>query len=174
MNQKYPIGKYNFKESYTREDLDLWIDDIALLPDRIQNEIDGCSDDILLIPYREGGWNIREVIGHLLDSHINSIIRLKTALTEDNPTIRSYDQDAWVKVNFQFEIPLELTLEILENIHELMVRIYNSLDDNQWQRTYIHPESNKTYSLAESAYLYAWHSNHHLAHIRLVTQAEKS
>lgn len=171
MNKQYPIGKSSFSETYSSDDLEQWIDDIALLPERIRNEIYGYSDDILLTPYREDGWTVREVITHLLDSHINALTRLKFALTEDNPTILPYDQNAWVEIETQFEIPLELTLQMLEDIHEKMVRIYQSLDDDQWKRTYINPESG-SFSLARSAAHYAWHSNHHLAHIRLVTQKD--
>lgn len=171
MNKQFPIGKLTFSEDYSSDQLEQWLDDIALLPERIRNEIEGCSDDVLLSSYREGGWTVRQVIGHLLDSHSNAIMRLKLALTEDNPTIRPYDQDGWVDIEFQFEIPLELTLDMLENTHEKMVRIYQSLDDEQWGRTYINPDVG-IFSLAKSAALYAWHSNHHLAHIRLVTQSD--
>lgn len=174
MNKQFPIGKFSFSEDYSPEDMEQWLDDIALLPERIRNEIEGFSDDVLLTPYREDGWTVREVIEHLVDSHMNMLIRMKTALTEDHPTIRPYNQAAWVDVGFQFEIPLELTLNMLENIHELMVRIYQSLDEEQWQRTFVNPESGKIYTLAESAGMYAWHSNHHLAHIRLVTDEELS
>lgn len=173
MDKRFPIGKLTFPEDYSSEDLEKWIDDIALLPERIRNEIDGCSDDILLTPYREDGWTLREVISHLLDAHSNAIIRLKLALTENNPTIRPYDQNGWVEIEDQFEIPLELTLQMLEDTHEKMVRIYQSLDEEQWQRTYVNPESG-SFSLAKSAALYAWHSNHHLAHIQLVTKQDKS
>lgn len=174
MNKKYPIGKSSFSNNYTQKDMDQWLDDIALLPERIRQEIQGCSDDILLTPYREDGWTVRQVIGHLLDSHLNMIIRVKTALSEDDPTIRPYDQDGWVQADFGFGIPLELTLDMLENTHELMIRIYESLDKEQLKRTYLNPDTGKTFTLAESAAHYAWHSNHHLAHIRLVTQEAKS
>ncbi len=174
MNKQYPIGKPSFSEDYTQEHLEQWIDDIALLPERIRNEIQGSSDDVLLTPYREGGWTVRQVISHLLDSHLNTIIRIKTALTEDDPTIRPYNQDGWVQVGFQFDIPLELTLDMLENTHEILVRIYQSLNENQWERTFINPESETTFTLARSAAHYAWHSNHHLAHIRLVTQEKEA
>lgn len=173
MNKQFPIGIFSYSENHSPEDREQWIDDIALLPERIRNEIDGCSDDILLIPYRENGWTVRQVIEHLVDSHTNTIIRIKTALTEDNPTIRPYDQAAWAEAGFQFGIPLELTLEMLENIHEVMVRIFQSLDKDQRQRTFFNPESGKTFTLDHCLALYAWHSNHHLAHIRLVTQSEK-
>jgi uncharacterized damage-inducible protein DinB len=170
MNKQFPIGKLSFSEDYSQDDFEQWLDDIALLPERIRDEIDGSSDDVLLSPYREGGWTVRQVISHLLDSHLNTIIRIKTALTEDNPTIRPYDQDGWVHSDFQFGLPLELTLDMLENTHEMIVRMYQSLDQDQLKRTYVNPESGITFSLAHSAALYAWHSNHHLAHIRLVTQ----
>jgi hypothetical protein len=173
MNKQYPIGKLSFSEDHSPEERESWIDDIALLPERIRDEIYGCSDDILMIPYRENGWTIREVITHLLDAHTNAIMRLKLALTEDDPVIKPYDQNAWVSIEDQFGIPLELTLQMLEDTHEKMIRIYESLDKEQWKRTYTNPESGK-FTLAKSAALYSWHSNHHLAQIRLVTQQEKS
>jgi hypothetical protein len=169
MNKQFPLGKLSFSEDHSPEDREQWIDDIALLPERLRNEIDGCSDDILFTTYRKDGWTIREVITHLLDAHSNAITRLKLALTEDNPTVPAYDQNGWVKIENQFEIPLELTLQMLEDTHEKMVRIYQSLDEDQWKRTFVKPGSG-SFSLAKSAALYAWHSNHHLAHIRLVTQ----
>lgn len=172
MNKQYPIGKLSYSEDHSLEERENWLDDIALLPERIRNEIDDCSDDILMIPYRENGWTIREVITHLLDSHTNAIMRLKLALTEDDPIIRPYKQNAWVSVEDQFEIPLELTLQMLEDTHEKMIRIYESLTEEQWQRTYNNPEAGP-FTLSKSAALYAWHSNHHLAHIRLVTQSQK-
>lgn len=172
MNKQYPIGKPSFSKDFSSDDLEQWIDDIALLPERVRKEIEGCSDDVLLTPYREDGWTIREVITHLLDSHVNALTRLKFALTEDNPTILPYNQASWVEIETQFDIPLELTLQMLEDTHEKMVRIYQSLDDDQWKRTYVNPESG-SFSLARTAAHYAWHSNHHLAHIRLVTQSEE-
>lgn len=173
MDKKYPIGKLTYTEDHSSQEREKWLDDIALLPERIREEIQDCSDDILMIPYRENGWNIRQVIEHLLDSHLNALIRIKTALAEDNPTIRSYDQTKWVESSFQFGMPLELTLDTLENIHEMMIRIYQSLDEEQWKRTYVKPGSG-TFTLDKSAAQYAWHSNHHLAHIRLVTQEIES
>jgi hypothetical protein len=152
MNRQYPIGKLSFSEDHSQEDQEQWIDDIALLPERIRTEINGCSDDILLTPYREGGWTLRQVIEHLVDSHMNTIIRIKTALTEEDPTIRPYNEVAWADMGFQFSVPLELTLELLENIHELMVRIYQSLDDKQWERTFVNPESGN-FTIAKSAAL---------------------
>jgi hypothetical protein len=173
MNKQFPIGEFSYSENHSPADREQWIDEIALLPERIRNEIDGCSDDILLIPYRDGGWTLRQVIEHLVDSHTNTIIRIKTTLTEDNPTIRPYNQAAWAESALQFGIPLELTLEMLENIHEVMVRIFQSLEEDQWKRTFFNPESGKTFTLAHCLALYAWHSNHHLAHIQLITQSEE-
>mgnify|MGYP000706869619 CR=1 FL=1 len=154
MNKQFPIGKFSYSEDYTQEDLEQWIDDIALLPERIRNEINNCSDKVLLTPYRENGWTIREVITHLLDAHSNAVIRLKLALTEVHPTIKPYDQNAWVDIEHQFEIPLELTLQMLEDTHEKLIRIYQSLDAEQWKRTYENPEAG-IFSLVKSAALYA-------------------
>lgn len=172
MNRKYPIGTFSYSEDFNSEDLDTWLNDIALLPERIREEIADCSDDILLTSYWEGGWNIRQIISHLLDSHMQAIFRLKKALSEDHPVIHTYDQDQWVEVEFQFEIPLELNLELLENIHEKLIRIFQSLEVEDWERTFEHPETG-TFTLYKAAALYAWHSNHHLEHIRLLTREEE-
>ena len=107
--------------------------------------------------------------GKWLDSHLNAIIRLKLALSENAPEIRPYHQEKWVGLEKKFKTPIELTLSQLEDCHAKLVLIYKSLDGNEWKKTYVNPESG-SYSLAKSAALYAWHSNHHLAHIRLVTK----
>lgn len=171
MNKQFPIGKFSFSDNFSANDLQQWIKDIALLPKRIRKEIEGSSNDILNQPYREDGWTVRQVINHLWDSHVHALLRIKFALTEENPTILPYRQDAWVEVEDQFQIPLEVTLNSLDNIHQKMVAIYRSLSKEDWKRTYVNPESG-IYSLSKSAALYAWHSNHHLGHIRLVTENE--
>ena len=171
MNKQFPIGQPVYSENYSEQELQNWINDIALLPQLIRKEIEGRSEEILDVPYREGGWTVRQVIRHLLDSHSNALIRTKLALTEENPTIKPYEQDAWVQVEEQFGVPLELTLRMLEDTHQKLVLIYKSLSDEQWKRSYVNPESGSS-TLSKSAALYAWHSNHHLAHIRMVTRAK--
>lgn len=169
MNRQFPIGQPSYSENYTELDLQNCINEIALLPKRIRKEVEGIYDEVMLQPYRDGGWNVKQVILHLLDSHSNAVIRTKLALTEDNPTIKPYKQDAWIQIEEQFDLSLELTLRMLEDTHEKLVGIYKSLSKEQWKRTYVNPESGQS-TLSKSAALYAWHSNHHLEHIRLVTQ----
>ncbi|MFN1835543.1 YfiT family bacillithiol transferase [Balneola sp. MJW-20] len=173
MDQRFPIGQFSFKGDEDNSVFDNWVEDIAWLPERIRNSIEGCSDHDLDESYRDGGWNAKELILHLVDSHLNAIIRIKLALTEDKPEIRPYDQDAWVETESKLDIPLELSLNMLENVHEKMARIFSNLTDEELKREYIHPESG-AFSLRKAAALYAWHSNHHLAHINFITEKAKS
>lgn len=169
MDRQFPIGKLSFSEDYTSIQLKTWIKEIEEFPELLRREIAKCSEKDLDTPYREGGWTVKQVVEHVLDSHLNAIIRLKLALTEQNPEIRPYEQNAWVELERKFNTPIELTLSMLEDCHAKMVLIYKSLNKEDWKKSYVNPESGR-YTLAKSAALYAWHSKHHLAHIRLVTK----
>ena len=169
MDKRFPIGKLSFLEDYTSVQLKSWIREIEMLPSLIRAEISKCSPKDLDTPYRDGGWTVQQVVEHLLDSHLNAIIRLKLALSGNAPEIMPYHQEKWVGLEKKFKTPIELTLSQLEDCHAKLVLMYKSLDGDDWKKTYVNPESG-SYSLAKSAALYAWHSNHHLAHIRLVTK----
>lgn len=169
MDRKYPIGKLEFKEDYTGADIAQWVSEIESLPKRLKEEIKTASETILNTPYREGSWTVRQVVNHLADSHMNGIVRIKLALSEDKPTIRPFYRDGWVKLEDKFETPLKLSLSFLENCHAKLVLIYKSLNGDDWDKSFLHPENGEI-TLARTAALYAWHGNHHLAHIRLVTQ----
>lgn len=169
MDKRFPIGKLSFSEEYTSVQLKSWIKEIDVFPSLIRAEISKCSPKHLDTAYRAGGWTVQQVVEHVLDSHLNAIIRLKLALSERNPEIRPYHQEKWVQLESKFKTPIELTLSQLEDCHAKLVLIYRSLDTEDWKKTYVNPESG-SFSLAKSAALYAWHSNHHLAHIRLITK----
>ncbi len=169
MDKRFPIGKLSFSDDYTSVQLKSWIKEIELLPSLIRTEISKCSAEDLNTAYRDGGWTVQQVVEHVLDSHLNAITRLKLALSENEPTIRPYHQEKWVQLESKFKTPIELTLSQLEDCHAKLVLIYRSLDKDDWKKAYVNPESGK-FSLAKSAALYAWHGNHHLAHIRLVTK----
>lgn len=167
---QYPIGKLNFDPSYSDEEYGTWIEEIASLPDRIREELQGISDEDLDTPYRPDGWTIREVIHHLVHSHMNAIMRVMFALSHDEPTVDSYPQQAWMDLESKFGTPLELSLFLLDELHAKMTLMYSSLTNEDRKRTF-HLTDGRTFSLAKSCALYAWHSNHHLAHIQLVTKA---
>ncbi len=169
MDIKYPIGKPIYVENPSEEEIQGWIADIAALPEQIQETIEGFSDEVLEKSYREGGWNAKQLIHHLVHSHMNSLFRVQYALTEDNPTVMSYNREAWVNLDEKFGTPVELSLFLLEEIHTKMVLMYNSITGDEWQRTFENPDAGQ-FTILKSLMLYAWHCRHHLAHIKLITK----
>jgi len=162
---KYPIGKFTKPETISQETLTQWIADIASFPERLKKEVSHLADAQLDTPYRPEGWTIRQVVHHCADSHINSLIRFKWALTEEKPTIKPYFEDRWAELADSKTFPIQSSIQILEGVHARWVALLSGFDNNDLQRIYIHPEHNKEFSLAEAIGLYAWHCNHHLAHI---------
>ena len=165
---KFPIGKFEKPENITKEILSLWIDNITTLPSRLKNEVDSLSDFQLDTPYRPDGWTIRQVIHHCADSHINSFIRLKLALTEENPTIKPYYEERWAELVDSKDFPIASSLKILEGIHYRWIAILNQLTEIDLEKTFTHPEHQKTITILENIGFYAWHGNHHLAHITIL------
>ncbi len=161
---RYPIGKVQVPDTYTPELLAQYIADIKTLPERLRAAVIQLNEGQLRTTYRPGGWTLKQVVHHLGDSHLNSLVRIKLALTEDNPTILPYDEPAWAE-QADHQLPIEASLKMLEGIHLRLVALLESLSDEQWDRTFYHPGAQKTYTLKFTAALYAWHGNHHLAHI---------
>lgn len=165
LNQlRYPIGKFEVPSEYTEAAIQTWKKDIKELPALLRQAVTGLTDEQLATPYRPGGWTIRQVVHHVADSHLNSIIRFKWALTEENPTIKAYEEAEWAKLP-DYNLPLEPSLLILDGIHARLTALLNSFTDEQWNRTFIHPESGATISLKRNLATYSWHGKHHLAHI---------
>ena len=161
---KYPIGHYQKPEQVTLELREEWIATLQALPTWMDACIENLDEKQLLVPYREGGWNIQQVVHHVADSHTNSIIRFKWAMTEDNPTIKAYHEDLWATLG-DYALPLEPSLVMLEGIHARLTALFNSFNDVDWNRTFVHPESGAVISLKRNLALYSWHGRHHLAHI---------
>lgn len=161
---KYPIGKFIPPASYTGHEMLHWIDEIKSLPGKLRRAVMTLNETQLDTPYRAGGWTIRQVVHHVADSHLNCLARVKWALTEDNPTIKPYEEADWALLA-DYRLPVEPALRMLEGIHMRLVAVLQSLDDDQWNRTYIHPATGDTVPLRQVLGLYAWHGNHHLAHI---------
>lgn len=168
---RYPVGRFEMPAAYTRELLDEWISILAALPSWMDGCIENLDHDQLRVPYREGGWNIQQIIHHLADSHANAYIRLKLALTEDNPTIKPYDQDAWAELPDVDAVPVNVSVTMLHTIHRRVVVLLRALAPEQWERTYYHPERKQTFTIWQMAANYAWHSRHHFAHIMQLRQA---
>ena len=162
---KYPIGRFKNPENFTPEFLENCISVIENFPENLRREVINLSDNQLDTPYRENGWTVRQVVHHCADSHINSILRFKLALTEEKPTIKPYFEDRFAELADSKNFPIEASLQILEGTHKRWVAILKSLSDEDLQKTFIHPEHNKEFTLQTNIAIYAWHCNHHLAHI---------
>ena len=161
---KYPVGKFTPPASYTDDDIRHWINEIKMLPGQMRQAIISLNDKQQDTPYRTGGWTLRQVVHHVADSHMNSIVRFKLALTEDNPTIKPYEEAYWA-LQPDYRLPVESSLRILEGVHIHWVNLLESFTENEWSRTFTNPESGQTISLKRALGLYAWHGRHHLAHI---------
>lgn len=162
---KFPIGHFEKPEVISPKIIALWINDIASLPLRLNLVTENLSKEQLNTAYRQGGWTIQQVIHHLADSHMNSFIRFKLALTEDTPSIRPYSEDRWAEQVDYLDTPIQLSISLLISLHARWVILLRSLSQEDLNKTFIHPESNRSFSLKENIGIYAWHGNHHLAHI---------
>jgi uncharacterized damage-inducible protein DinB len=163
LDPKYPAGRFAPPATITPDERTGAIATLAELPEQLRNAVDGLSFAQLSTPYREGGWTVRQVVHHVADSHMNAFIRVKLALTEDWPTIKPYDEAAWAKLH-DVAAPVEWSLELIESLHARWVMLLQSLNEEQWQRGFNHPE-NGPMTVAMVTLLYAWHSSHHVAHI---------
>jgi uncharacterized damage-inducible protein DinB len=161
---RYPIGNPEVKQQYTSEERRRLIEQIAAAPSRLRNAATGLSDAQLDTPYREGGWSLRQVVHHVPDSHLNAYIRTKLALTEDEPTIKPYDEAAWAALDDSRATPIEVSLTILEKLHERWVNLLRSMPESAFAKTWHHPEYGVR-TLDWLVGLYAWHGRHHTAHI---------
>lgn len=165
---KFPIGEFNPPSPITQDHIRMWIHEIEELPGRLELQTGELSPEQWEQPYRPGGWNPREVIHHIADSHLNSVVRFKLALTEDCPTIRPYDEDRWAKLGDYRVVPVQDSLEFIRALHRRWVGLLRTLSEQDLDRTFYHPEPDATYDLKTLVGLYAWHGNHHKAHIDLV------
>jgi hypothetical protein len=162
---RFPIGKFEAPQILTQELMDGYIKDIETLPARLKQAVNGLNDAQLDTPYRPDGWTIRQVVHHCSDSHMNSMIRFKLALTEDEPTIKPYYEERWAELADSKTIPIAPALLLLEGLHQRWTILLRSLSNEDLQKTFIHPEHGKRFRLDENIGVYAWHGNHHLAHI---------
>lgn len=166
----YPIGEFRLPGTLTPEERRAAVDAIAAAPSRLHDAVAGLSDAQLDTPYRSGGWSVRQLVHHIADSHVNGYVRLKLALSEDVPTIRPYDQVEWARLP-DSEAPIELSLDIIEAIHRRWVLLWKHVSGDQWSRPFHHPESGEM-RVDELAALYAWHGEHHTAHITALRERE--
>jgi hypothetical protein len=163
-DSRYPIGKFHYDGPPTPAQKQDFMDDIAQTPANLRAAIKGFSDAQLGTPYREGGWTVRQVVHHLPDSHMNSYVRFKLALTEDEPTIKPYAEDRWAELADTRATPVEVSLTLLDSLHDRWVRLLRSMTPEDWKRTFRHPELGPM-ALEKTLAIYAWHGRHHVAHI---------
>ncbi len=162
MNRQFPLGRFQ----YQHQDLDLtpYVARLETFPQRLAAAWDACPPELRDAPYREGGWTRRTVVHHMADSHLNMYVRIKLALTEDEPTVKPYDENAWAILP---DGPVELSLQLIAAVHGRAVPLLKTLSDGDWDRRYDHPELLRTVPIREVVQMYAWHGDHHLAHIQL-------
>ena len=161
---RFPIGKFTWPENITEDDRRRWIQIIADTPADLEAAASGLTEDQLDTPYREDGWTLRQVIHHVPDSHMNSYVRFKLALTENEPTIKPYDEAAWALLADTTEVPIATSLCLLECLHERWVAVLRRMSPEDWNRSLVHPELGKV-TLGKMAALYAWHGKHHVGHV---------
>ncbi len=147
------------------------LDEIAGTPANLRSAVKGLSDAQLDTPYRAGGWTVRQVVHHVPDSHLNSYVRFKLALTEDEPTIKPYAEDRWAELADTKSTPIEVSLTLLESLHDRWVRLLRSLSTEDWKRTFRHPDLGAM-NLEKTLALYAWHGRHHVSHVTELRKRE--
>ena len=161
---RYPIGRFSFEGTLDDDHRKKFIDEIEQAPARLRTAIQGLSDRQLDTPYRDGGWTVRQVVHHVPDSHLNSYVRFKLALTETEPTIRTYMEDVWAELPEAKSASPEVSLSLLEALHQRWVLMLRAMQPDEWKRTFRHPELGLM-SLEKNLALYAWHGRHPVGHI---------
>lgn len=162
---RFPIGEFHKPEMITKDVLNTWILSIESFPERIKNLTENLSVKELNWIYRPQGWKIKQVVHHCADSHMNSFVRFKLALTEDLPVIKPYEEQLWAELKDGLDDDLSASFKIIEGVHVRWVLLLKSFGEQELKKQFIHPASHKVYSLEETIGVYAWHCNHHLAHI---------
>ena len=163
VDPRYPIGQFARPATIAEDDRLLALATLAELPNELRNVVRGLDAGQTETPYREGGWTVRQVVHHVADSHMNAVVRVKLALTEDWPTIKPYDEAAWARLH-DAAAPIEWSLALIESLHARWVMLLQSLDEAAWKRGFVHPESGRL-TVETATLLYAWHSRHHVAQI---------
>jgi uncharacterized damage-inducible protein DinB len=161
---RFPIGEFSFSGTQSPDERAVLIDQIADTPEKMRAAVEGLTREQLDTPYRPGGWTVRQVVHHVPESHMNSYIRFKLALTEDEPAIKPYFEDRWAQLADALDSPIEPSLALLEALHRRWVWFLRSLKDEDFERSFQHPEQGLV-SLKKNVALYAWHGRHHVAHV---------
>jgi hypothetical protein len=164
---QYPIGPFESNVAITAVQLADAIDILKHFPSWMEHVISNMDEAQLLQSYRPDGWTCNQVIHHCADSHMHCLMRLKFALTQDNPTILPYAEADWA-VTTDYSLPINNATTLLHCVHQRLVALFSSLSATDWDKTYYHPQYKQTFSLKVLVQLYAWHCKHHLAHVQIV------
>jgi len=164
MDPRYPIGPFKFEGEPSEQQIKQFISDIEQTPARLRAALAGLTAKQLETPYRPGGWTVRQVAHHVPESHMNAYVRMKLALTEENPTIKPYDEARWAETPEVVRTPIEVSLTMLEALHQRWVTLLRALGPVDLERTFYHPESG-SWTIGKYVAPYAWHGRHHVAHI---------
>jgi hypothetical protein len=168
---RFPVGQAQLPEgALSTAERTAFIQQLADLPAQLTAAARAAGGERLQLPYRPGGWTGRQVIHHLADSHLNSYVRYRLALTEESPAIKPYNEKAWAELPDVAAAPITVSLNMLEALHSRWVTLLHHLTDEQWQRTFYHPGYDRTYTLDQALALYAWHGRHHLEHVKLLSR----
>lgn len=171
MDKKYPVGKHKAVTNPSEEQISKWIQIMSELPENIEKAIDGCSDEILSNSYREGGWNVTQLVHHLSHTQMHVLLRFQLALTGNNPVVPSFNQEEMVALEDRLGTPMELSLYLLEEIQTKLVMLLSDLTEEEWRKTFS-KEGSEPVTILDTLSFYAWHCRHHLAHITLITGKE--
>lgn len=162
---RFPVGKFALEGQITAERREQWIVEVGETPARMRAAVHGLTEAQFDTPYREGGWTVRQLVHHVPDSHLNAYIRFKLALTEDNPTIKPYEEAKWAELADTRNTAVGVSLMMLDALHRRWVMLMRGLAEEDWTRTYFHPERKLKVRLDLALAEYAWHGRHHVAHI---------
>ena len=168
---KFPVGDFERPEKLTEDERAACIRTIEETPARLRAAIAGLNEAQLDTPYRPGGWTVRQVVHHFADSHMNSYVRFRLALTEDEPTIKTYDEARWAELSDAKAAPIEPSLALMDNLHARWVMLLKAFKQKDWTRTFRHPERGLM-TLEQNLALYDWHGRHHVAHITRLRERE--
>lgn len=168
---RYPVGKLTYDSNPLVEKRTTWIRQIDEAPAALRAAVTGLIEPQLDMPYRPGGWTVRQLVHHVADSHVNAYVRFKWALTEENPTIKVYDQDAWSGLADTMLTPVAVSLDLLAAVHTRLVVLLESVKEEDWARPFVHP-ANGPMKLDALLQTYAWHGRHHVAHITELRKRE--
>ena len=169
---RYPVGKFDFDAAVNEADYPKLIAAIAETPVALRSAVAGLTPDQLETRYRPGGWTVKQVVHHVPDSHLNAYTRFKLALTEDEPTIKPYDEAAWAELADSRKVPIGVSLDLLDALHLRWVALLRSMDTDDFNRGLLHPEQGRVLTLKQMLGLYAWHGRHHVAHVTSLKKRE--